>query len=576
MELSHELTTYILAKLPEQTQREIQRFQRSNYQIDDKLLTPELVKTLLAHPSFKGKYYLATYKALKTLERNRNTEQTLTEIGKSEDGAALQALLVMPVKKHSEAYILLNKIFKLTPRYWLYSSQSNEFYMPENASYTPGRQRSGSWEPPFTSWSRTHWERGSAVRNTTTLSERSWKALRDHYRKQQKEVTVGRLLKFMKLEVPTPELLENYDKELQRYLTIRNNLGEQYWLTGEASIPGSRSWYSSSSRNLSEGDLRVVIDDEEDFGKAPYTILDPYYKADPKATTNDEESTHPTCELPIHTELRMFDLTYHRMLQARSEDLTLYVYQPQLIDKLILPKPTIGLINLLMTAMASGEAGKQTDLVRGKSGGLIVLASGHPGTGKTLSAEVYSEVVQRPLYTVQCSQLGLDPEQLEKSLSEILRRALRYKAVLLIDEADVYIRERGDDLVHNAMVGVFLRLLEYFSGMLFMTTNRAMIVDDAIESRCIAHLKYTLPSIDDAVSIWDIMREHFKVNMPGGLVQSLANTYNLSGRSIKNVCRLAAFMQGDKQLTLETVNAILTIQNKLGGEEGLRPPVRRK
>lgn len=572
MELSHELTTYILAKLPEQTQREIQRFQRSNYQIDDKLLTPELVKTLLAHPSFKGKYYLASYKALKTLERTRDTEKTLADIGQSEDGAALQSLLAMPIKKHPEAYVLLNRLFQMTPRYWLYNSQSNDFVMAEEASYTPGRQRQGGWEPPFTSWTHRHWERGSTNTDRTVLSERNWKILRDDCKKRQVELTLGRLLRFMRLEVPTPELLENYDKELQRYLAIRNNLGEQYWLTGEASIPNSRSWYSSSTRNLSEGDLRVVIDDEEDFGKQPYTILDPYFKPDPKEKM-DEESGHPTCELPIHTRLRVFDLTYHRMLQVRSENLSLYVYQPELMDKLILPKPTIGLINLLMNAMASGEASKQTDLVRGKSGGLIVLASGHPGVGKTLSAEVYSEVVKRPLYTVQCSQLGLNPEELEKSLSEILRRALRYKAVLLIDEADVYIRERGDDLVHNAMVGVFLRLLEYFSGMLFMTTNRAMIVDDAIESRCIAHLKYVLPSVSDSVLLWTIMRDHFKVEATETLLKTLAEKYNLSGRSIKNVCRLAAFMQGSKPLTMEVVESILSIQNKLGGEEGLRSKV---
>ena len=35
---------------------------------------------------------------------------------------------------------------------------------------------------------------------------------------------------------------------------------------------------------------------------------------------------------------------------------------------------------------------------------------------------------------------------------------------MLIDEADVYIKRREDDMTMNAVVGVFLRVLEYFNG----------------------------------------------------------------------------------------------------------------
>ena len=38
----------------------------------------------------------------------------------------------------------------------------------------------------------------------------------------------------------------------------------------------------------------------------------------------------------------------------------------------------------------------------------------------------------------------------------------------------------------NAVVGVFLRVLEYFNGLLFLTTNRIDDIDEAIVSRCIA------------------------------------------------------------------------------------------
>jgi len=103
------------------------------------------------------------------------------------------------------------------------------------------------------------------------------------------------------------------------------------------------------------------------------------------------------------------------------------------------------------------------DIVEGKSGGTTVLCAGPAGVGKTLTAEVYSEIIKRPLYRVHSGQLGLNVSEMEKALKDTLIRAQRWGAVMLIDEADVYIRRRNDSLSSNAVVGVFLRVLEYFN-----------------------------------------------------------------------------------------------------------------
>ena len=95
-------------------------------------------------------------------------------------------------------------------------------------------------------------------------------------------------------------------------------------------------------------------------------------------------------------------------------------------------------------------------------------------TSKTLTAEVLAEYKERPLYSIQCSQLGIDPETIEKNLAVVLQRANRWNAILLLDEADVYITKRGSSLQHNAIVGVFLRILEYAQCILIMTTNLSM------------------------------------------------------------------------------------------------------
>jgi hypothetical protein len=44
--------------------------------------------------------------------------------------------------------------------------------------------------------------------------------------------------------------------------------------------------------------------------------------------------------------------------------------------------------------------------------------------------------------------------------------------VILLDEADVFMQSRDSkSLERNKFVAIFLRLLEYFEGILFLTTN---------------------------------------------------------------------------------------------------------
>lgn len=116
------------------------------------------------------------------------------------------------------------------------------------------------------------------------------------------------------------------------------------------------------------------------------------------------------------------------------------------------------------------------DIIEGKSGGTTVLCADPAGVGKTLTAEVYSEIIKRPLYRVHSGQLGLNVTEMEIALKNTLVRAQRWGAVMLIDEADVYIKRRDDNIAANAVVGVFLRVLEYFNGLLFLTTNRAILM----------------------------------------------------------------------------------------------------
>jgi SpoVK/Ycf46/Vps4 family AAA+-type ATPase len=123
------------------------------------------------------------------------------------------------------------------------------------------------------------------------------------------------------------------------------------------------------------------------------------------------------------------------------------------------------------------------DVVAGKGKGLVGLLSGGPGCGKTLTAEAMAEVTGRPLYVVSAGELGTVLTDVDKNLTDILELSRTWNAVLLLDEAEVFLQRRGStDINRNALVSIFLRQLEYYQGVLILTTNLIGQCDPAFES----------------------------------------------------------------------------------------------
>ncbi|QRW04247.1 AAA family ATPase [Ceratobasidium sp. AG-Ba] len=178
------------------------------------------------------------------------------------------------------------------------------------------------------------------------------------------------------------------------------------------------------------------------------------------------------------------------------ENLSPVPFQPHIFNHLVLRDDYKSLIRSLVDAHAGkGDAALLTDVVTGKGGGLVIVLHGKPGTGKTLTAEAVSEHLERPLYTVSSGELGVSAGDLETKLRDTLDVATIWKAVLLIDEADVFLEARSShELQRNALVSVFLRVLEYHSGVLILTTNRIRSFDDAFLSRFSVALRY--PDLD--------------------------------------------------------------------------------
>ncbi len=183
------------------------------------------------------------------------------------------------------------------------------------------------------------------------------------------------------------------------------------------------------------------------------------------------------------------------------------------------------------------------DFVQGKGQGLVINLFGPPGVGKTLSAEATSEYLHRPLYVVGSGDLGITAKELDEALSKALELATRWNAVLLIDEADVFMEQRTmSDLQRNAMVAVFLRHVEYYRGILFLTTNRIATFDEAFLSRIHVALHFKELSVQTKARIWRSFLDKAGVHaneISDELVMKLAQR-EINGRQIKNACRTAA------------------------------------
>jgi SpoVK/Ycf46/Vps4 family AAA+-type ATPase len=121
----------------------------------------------------------------------------------------------------------------------------------------------------------------------------------------------------------------------------------------------------------------------------------------------------------------------------------------------------------------------------------------------TSVVELVCEHLQRPLYIASGGELGTTAETVDLSLRTLLELSFTWNAVVLIDEADVFLEERSyHDVQRNSLVSIFLRHLEYFQGILFLTTNRVNSFDSAFTSRIHLSLYYPALSADIRQGIW--------------------------------------------------------------------------
>ncbi|CAG5181911.1 uncharacterized protein ALTATR162_LOCUS9897 [Alternaria atra] len=148
-------------------------------------------------------------------------------------------------------------------------------------------------------------------------------------------------------------------------------------------------------------------------------------------------------------------------------------------------------------------------------------------------------------------------ENVEKYLESALYVGSTWDCVVLLDEADVFLKERTKmGLQRNALVSVFLRVLEYYDGILILTTNRIGTFDEAFKSRIQLALHY--PPLDRD-GRWEVLRNFVQSLSEAG--ENIDNKeiskkldilarYKLNGRQIRNTISTARQLAQYKKETL--------------------------
>ncbi|GAB7344915.1 hypothetical protein MBLNU457_3351t1 [Dothideomycetes sp. NU457] len=331
-------------------------------------------------------------------------------------------------------------------------------------------------------------------------------------------------------------------------------------------------------------DGRVVVDTatyhringNEEFEVDPF----PRTADQERQVEEDDEWAEGTAFQPLTDDQRLicsslvrgFSFAEKLWLEFSVDQLSPIQWNDKCFDQLVLPTTQKHLVQALVSEHTLASENAFDDVIKGKGRGLIFVLHGPPGVGKTLTAECVAEYSRRPLYIVSSGDLGTASATLNKKLEEILDLASTWKAVMLIDEADVFLERRSlHDMERNALVSIFLRVLEYYQGMLFLTSNRVDTFDDAFKSRIHVPLKYSDLPFTSRVQIW----QNFLAKIQGTKfserdLEHLAE-HPLNGRQIKNIVRTAQSLSNfsQKTLDLQALSDVIGIQNDFEHELGL-------
>ena len=368
------------------------------------------------------------------------------------------------------------------------------------------------------------------------------------------------------LSIRDLELVPVQYAEPQSVVWLRDR-GFQFWKSRSRRYISYRS--QRDTENFRNTDLRYMIDPityKKLHNKNAAPLRD---DLGPELVSAEKPPSDPF-PLLLPATINGFNMRNKKWEELDVDRICDVCWNTEAFDNLVVDETTRKLIKALV--MQQLEADKGTDLIAGKGQGLIILLHGGPGTGKTFTAESVAEIAKKPLYRVSCGDLGTDPTKVEEYLESVLYLGKIWDCVVLLDEADVYLEQRSmESLARNALVSVFLRVIEYYEGILILTSNRVGTFDEAFKSRLQLALHYEKLKLKDRRKIWENFIKRLETLEETGVdfddlykhVNDLAR-HELNGRQIRNAITTARqlALYEEKDLDFNDLQQVIKIALK--------------
>ncbi|KAK4442891.1 hypothetical protein QBC34DRAFT_223121 [Podospora aff. communis PSN243] len=231
--------------------------------------------------------------------------------------------------------------------------------------------------------------------------------------------------------------------------------------------------------------------------------------------------------------------------------------QPAALDTICMEDTAKKMLRLAVSSyfrQGKDAAFSGSPVPRRKRRGVVVMIQGSPGSGKTATVEAVAHAYNKPLFMLEAGDLVSETEE-TMMMFEV---AKAWDAVLLLDDADVLLSRSRHDSRVNQQAARFLRILDTFPGLIFLTTSHPAALDETVKSRvhvniCLKDLTLTQTRTIFQLNL-DRIREEERHESEGEalsiaddqLLQFAEEHYNThaanrwNGRQIRNMVNMAA------------------------------------
>ncbi|CUG93186.1 AAA ATPase, putative [Bodo saltans] len=210
------------------------------------------------------------------------------------------------------------------------------------------------------------------------------------------------------------------------------------------------------------------------------------------------------------------------------------LYTPTVpLENVVLPSETTSMVLNTIEHYALFDKCKRQcgfgDGLGASGSGLVILFYGPSGTGKTMLANAVAHDLKKKLLLVNLLQFKSDAKSPDV-LRFIFREAKLNDAVIFFDECETFFETREA----NPLVTAILAEFERYDGIIILATNRAQIIDEAMNRRISLMIEFKLPDHQMREKIWRAHLPKHLTKADDVDLEGLALDYELSGGLIRN------------------------------------------